>query len=230
VGAREHPGLEIVRVFCAEDGTGGNPLGVFRDGGAVDEEDRQPIAHELGFSETVFIDDAERGEMRIFTPAVELPLAGHPLVGTAWALREAGQEVDTLRPPAGEVGVRFDGDVPYASARPEWGPPWTYEHLDSPAAVDALGRDDQPNEHVAWAWLDEEAGVLRVRAFARDDGILEDEATGSAALQLAAQLGREIEIHQGRGSILWARPLEEGRCEVGGRVVRDPDAVNETAA
>jgi predicted PhzF superfamily epimerase YddE/YHI9 len=217
--AREHPDLQVVRAFCAEDGTGGNALGVFLDGGAVPESGRQPIATELGFSETVFVDDAERGVMRIFTPASELPLAGHPLVGTAWLLREAGLEVYVLRPPAGDVGVRFDGDRPFVSARPEWGPPWEYEQLDSPADVDALDPDEQANDQVRWAWIDVDAGTLRVRAFARDQGIPEDEATGSAALQLAAQLNRPIEIHQGRGSLLYARPLPDGRAEVGGRVV-----------
>jgi predicted PhzF superfamily epimerase YddE/YHI9 len=217
--AHEHPGLEVVRVFCAEDGTGGNPLGVFRDGAAVAEADRQPIAHELGFSETVFVDDAG-GSMRIFTPMSELPLAGHPLVGTAWALREAGQEVSVLRPPAGDVPVRFEGDVPFITARPEWGPPWEYQRLASPADVDALDPAEQRNEHVAWAWLDQDAGLVRMRAFARDDGIPEDEATGSAALQLTAELGREIEIRQGQGSVLRARPLDGGLAEVGGRVVR----------
>jgi PhzF family phenazine biosynthesis protein len=121
-GAREHPGLEVVRVFTAPDGSWGNPLGVFLDGGAVREEERQPIATELNFSETVFVDDAESGEMRIFTPAMELPLAGHPLVGTAWLMRERGHTPTVLRPPAGEVGVRFDDELTYVDARPEWGP------------------------------------------------------------------------------------------------------------
>ncbi len=222
--AREQPGLQVVRVFCTEEGTGGNPLGVFLDGGAVADEERQPIAHELGFSETAFVDDRERGELRIFTPMMELPLAGHPLVGTAWLLRREGQEPEALRPPAGEVGVRFAGEVACINARPEWGPPWQFDELAAPAEVDALVAGEQANEQVRWAWIDAEAGVLRMRAFARDDGILEDEATGSAALQLTAALGREIEIRQGEGSVLHARPLGEGRAEVCGRVVLDPDA------
>jgi len=77
---------------------------------------------------------------------------------------------------------------------------------------------------VRWAWLDEEAGLVRSRAFARDDGIPEDEATGSAALILTAQLDREIEIRQGKGSILYARPMGNGYAEVGGRVIEDQDA------
>ncbi len=221
MGAREHPGLRVARVFCAEDGTGGNPLGVFLDGAAIAEGDRQPIAHELGFSETVFVDDAERGVMRIFTPMAELPLAGHPLVGTAWLLREAGLEVPALRPPAGEVEVRFEGDVPYVAARPEWGPAWEYEQLGSAAEIDALVPADFEGEQARWAWIDEEAGVVRMRVFAPVDAIPEDEATGSAALQLTAQLGRSIEIHQGAGSLLHARPLDDGRAEVGGRVVEE---------
>ena len=40
----------------------------------------------LGFSETVYVDDPDTGQLRIFTPAAELPFAGHPLVGTAWLL------------------------------------------------------------------------------------------------------------------------------------------------
>jgi PhzF family phenazine biosynthesis protein len=58
----------LVRVFCGEDGSGGNPLAVFLEGAQVPEDDRQAVAAELGLSETVFVDDAARGEIRIFTP------------------------------------------------------------------------------------------------------------------------------------------------------------------
>lgn len=221
--AREHPGLQVVRVFCLPDGSGGNPLGVFLDGGAIPEAERQPISHELGFSETVFVDDRERGEMRIFTPRAELALAGHPLVGTAWLMRHEGQAVELLHPPAGEIQVRFDGEMPYVAARPEWGPPWRFHELGSPAEVDDLV-PREAGEDVYWAWLDAEAGLIRARAFAVDDGIPEDPATGSAALQLTAALARPIEIRQGPGAVLYATPLDDGRAEVGGRVVLDNDA------
>ena len=98
--------LHVLRVFCDEAGEHGNPLGVFLDGGEVPPERRQAVAHELGFSETVFVDDAARGEIRIFTPGLELPFAGHPTVGTAWLLAHEGEAVEVLRPPAGEVAVR----------------------------------------------------------------------------------------------------------------------------
>lgn len=223
--AREHPGLQVVRVFCDEEGGAGNPLGVFLDGRAVPERERQPIATELGFSETVFVDEVDRGEMRIFTPAAELPLAGHPLVGTAWLLREAGREPSVLRPPAGEVGVRFVGNHPYVSARPEWAPPFEWVEVASPAEVDAIPGPPEGYGLVGmWSWLDEDAGVVRARVFCPAEGIPEDEATGSAAMLLCAKLERELEIHQGRGSLIHARPLDDGRAEIGGRVVPDPGA------
>ena len=223
-GAREHPGLEVVRVFCREDGTGGNALGVFLDGGAIAEERRQPIATELGFSETVFVDDLATAEMRIFTPADELPLAGHPLVGTAWLMRERGSPPDVLRPPAGEVQIRFDGELTYAAAPPEWSPAWEFTQLGSPAEVDDLPAPPaETGEMAMWAWLDEDAGLVRARVFAPDDGIDEDEATGSAAMMLTSDLGRELEIRQGRGSVIYARPLDDGRAEISGRVVLDAD-------
>ena len=69
------PELHVLRVFVNEDGEWGNPLGVFLDGGQVPEPERQRIAAELGFSETVFVDDRDDGRIRIFTPGLELPFA-----------------------------------------------------------------------------------------------------------------------------------------------------------
>lgn len=216
------PELTVLRVFCAADGSGGNPLGVFVDGAEVPESERQAVAADLGFAETVFVDDGEDGVIRIFTPEVELPLAGHPLVGTAWLLRERGFKVPRLLPPAGEVPVQFDGDLVRISANPEWGPPWIFVQVDSPDAVDALTGPPEGHEWAAvWAWLDEDAGLVRERAFVAEAGIDEDEATGSAALRLTAQLGREIEIRQGKGSVIYARPVDDSTAEIAGRVVLD---------
>ena len=72
-----------------------------------------------------------------------------------------------------------------------------------------------------WAWVDEAAGVVRERVFAPGYGIPEDEATGSAAVSLAARLGRELDVRQGRGSRLLARPLDDGMVEIAGRVALD---------
>lgn len=209
--------LTVLRVFTDEDGRHGNPLGVFLDGASVPESERQAIARELGYSETVFIDNPEAGEYRIFTPEVELPFAGHPTVGTAWLLAREGLEVSRLRPPAGEVRVRFDDELVWVSGRREWAPPFSYRQYESAAAVDALEVLDE--EVFCWAWIDEKAGAVRARAFVPEFCVEEDEATGSATLALCAQLGRPIDVRQGLGSRLQARPLGDGWAEVGGRVV-----------
>ena len=200
--------LHILRVFTAEDGSWGNPLGVFLDGAEVAEDRRQAVAHRLGFSETVFVDDPGSGACRIFTPGLELPFAGHP--------------TPVLRPPAGEVKVRREGALTFVAARAEWSPPWALLQLRDPAAVEEL-EDPPPGEELPylWAWQEEAGGTVRSRCLSLDDGVGEDEATGSAAIMLCAELGRELTIHQGRGSLLHARPLGEGRAEVGGRVVLD---------
>ena len=95
--------LDVLRVFVAPDGRGGNPLGVFLEPGSLGDADRQRIATDLGYSETVFVDDRASARLRIFTPSLELPLAGHPLVGTSWLLHREGPAPTVLRPPAGDV-------------------------------------------------------------------------------------------------------------------------------
>src|SRR5256885_2439489 len=116
--------LHVLRVFVNEDGEWGNPLGVLLKGSEIPDEARQGIAAELGFSETVFVDDAARGEVRIFTPRVEFAFAGHPLVGTGWLLRNQGANPRVLRPPAGEVRLRVEDGITFIAARPEWSPPF----------------------------------------------------------------------------------------------------------
>jgi len=213
------PELHVLRVFCGDDGSWGNPLGVFLDGVSVPEAERQAVAADLGFSETVFVDDAGRGAIRIFTPAVEIPFAGHPVVGTAWLLARERGGVPVLRPPAGEVPVRAEGELTYAAGRPEWAPEFEFVQLGSPAGVEALEGSPRKDAEVGmWAWIDEDAGVLRQRVFAEPFGIPEDEATGAAAVALTARLGRPLDIRQGRGSRIRTRPLEDGMVEIAGRV------------
>ena len=215
--------LHVLRVFTGEDGAHGNPLGVFLDGAEVPAERRQAVAHELGFSETVFVDDRSRGECRIFTPGLELPFAGHPTVGTAWLLAHEGDAGEALNPPAGEVAVRREGELTYVSARADWSPPWELIEYGSPAEIDALdgSPDGREDEIYLWAWEDEAAGTVRSRCFSLADGVGEDEATGSAAIMMAAEQNRPLTIHQGEGSLLHAAPLGDGWAEVGGRVVLD---------
>ncbi|MEU5684587.1 phenazine biosynthesis protein PhzC/PhzF [Streptomyces venezuelae] len=207
--------FDVVRVFCGPDGRHGNELGVVRDGARTPvREDRQALACKLGFSETVFVDDPERGVIDIYTPTLRLPFAGHPCVGTAWLL-----DLPELVTPAGVVTSRQDGEFTWISARAEWAPPRTLRRYGTAAEVDALDVPP-PGEWVyAWAWQDEAAGRVRARAFpGRNDGIDEDEATGAAALLLTHDLGRALNITQGRGSQILTAPGPGNVIEVGGRV------------
>jgi predicted PhzF superfamily epimerase YddE/YHI9 len=206
---------DMLRVFCGPGGGHGNALAVVRDGTLMPErDDRQAFAAQLGFTETVFVDDPERGVIDIYTPSSRLPFAGYPCVGAAWLL-----DVPELITLAGVVGARLDGEFSWIEARPEWPEPRTFRQYGSAAAVDALEVPPAGEWIYAWAWQDEAAGRVRARAFpGRGDGIDEDEATGAAALQLTAQLGRALNITQGAGSQLLTAPQPEGWVEVGGRV------------
>jgi len=205
--------VRVLRVFTDDAGESGNALGVVRAAAGIDRARRQAIATELGFSETMFVDDGSH--LQIFTPATELPFAGHPLVGSAWLLRQP-----VLRPPAGAVRTRVDADRAWILARPEWSPGFERRQLDAPTAVDAFAPPPTGSLQV-WAWQDERRGKIRARVFAPDFGVAEDPATGSAAIVLCAALGRAVSIDQGPGCKLQARPLPDGFIELGGRVADD---------
>jgi len=89
-------------VFTDEPLTG-NQLAVFLDGRGVSTERMQAIAREMNFSESTFILPPETADtdvrVRIFTPANEMPMAGHPTIGTTFALAHAG----VIRPGAARV-------------------------------------------------------------------------------------------------------------------------------
>ncbi|MFH8792928.1 PhzF family phenazine biosynthesis protein [Streptomyces sp. NPDC017941] len=210
-----HQGIDVVRVFCAPDGRHGNELGVVRNGARVAARtDRQALAAKLGFSETVFVDDPERGAIDVYTPTERLPFAGHPCVGAAWLL-----DVPELVTAAGVVEARHDGEFSWIVARADWAPPRTLRRYASAAEVEALAVPPAGEEIYAWAWEDEAAGRVRARGFpGRGDGIVEDEATGAAALQLTRHLGRALNITQGRGSQLLTAPAPHDLIELGGRV------------
>lgn len=83
----------VYDVFSDQAG-GGNPLAVVLDAEGLSTERMQRIAREFNFSETTFVLPAREGadaRVRIFTPTMEVPFAGHPTVGTAMALHELGR-------------------------------------------------------------------------------------------------------------------------------------------
>jgi predicted PhzF superfamily epimerase YddE/YHI9 len=216
--------VHVLRVFCDSEGQFGSPLGVVLDGPAIPPERRQPLAAELGFPETVYVDDPDTGRLRIFTPAAELPFAGHPLVGTAWLLsRHLSRPVTQLNPPAGAVSTWISADRVWIRAPLAAAPFWRLNHVADATAVDVMTEPPHHGQDADqfWAWIDRQAGTVRARVFAARYGVPEDEACGSASMLLAAHLGRAITIRHGRGSLVQASPALNGMADVGGRVVWD---------
>ncbi|NKZ09449.1 PhzF family phenazine biosynthesis protein [Mycolicibacterium septicum DSM 44393] len=218
--------VTVLRVFTDSDGNHGNPLGVV-DNSTVAPDDRQRIATELGYSETVFIDLPQPGgnsaSAHIFTPVAELPFAGHPTVGASWWLRETGLPVHTLLVPAGILQVEYDDDLAAVSARSEWSPELEIHELPSTDELLAAEPDDYADgvTNYLWTWLDRDQGVMRSRMFATHLGIPEDEATGSAAARMTDYLSRDLTIIQGKGSVIETRWSPEGWVRLAGRVVND---------
>lgn len=74
---------------------GGNQLAVIPDATGLREEDLQRIAREFNYSESTFVfpaeDPANTAKVRIFTPTMEVPFAGHPTIGTSVALSDLGR-------------------------------------------------------------------------------------------------------------------------------------------
>lgn len=218
----------VLRVFtCGEEG--GNHLGVVTDLTGLDGPAMQEIASGLGFSETVFLD--VRGEMpaaRIFTPASEIPFAGHPLVGAAWVLATIGAG-RRLTCGIGEVAVRVEGDrawievaasadVEETSVRAGMGArlpgarrawmvrlPLAYLLLEvpDPGLVEGARPDFERLAGEPWEGtllFRRDPSSVRARFFAPALGVDEDPATGSAAVALASVLSSAGES-QGRLTI-----------------------------
>lgn len=131
-----HP-FYIVDVF-AEKKYAGNELAVVQHAADLDAPTMQLIAREMNFAETTFIlsDQPRDGgfDVRIFTPASEVPFAGHPTLGTAWLIRDQiiGQPVDrvTLNLQVGQIPVTFDGEVLWMrQIQPRFGQTRTVEQV-----------------------------------------------------------------------------------------------------
>jgi predicted PhzF superfamily epimerase YddE/YHI9 len=197
------------------------------DASQVAPSERQRIATQLGYSETIFIDVPESGantaHARIYTPATEMAFAGHPTVGASWWLRDHGIPVHTLQVPAGIVQVAYEDDVTAVSARSEWAPEFAIYDLDSTDELFAADPEDYPDDiqNYLWTWIDRERGAIRSRMFAANLGVPEDEATGAAAVRITDYLSRDLTIVQGRGSEIKTQWSPEGWVRIAGRVVSD---------
>jgi trans-2,3-dihydro-3-hydroxyanthranilate isomerase len=97
---------------------GGNPLAVFPDARGMTDAEMQALAREFNYSETTFVlppsDPANTARVRIFTPAYEMPFAGHPNVGTGFVLAQMGRAVGgrlRFEEIAGLVEIVVDGGL-----------------------------------------------------------------------------------------------------------------------
>jgi trans-2,3-dihydro-3-hydroxyanthranilate isomerase len=111
---------------------GGNPLAVFPEAQGLSPRMMQQIAGELNLSETAFVFPPEQPghtyRLRIFTPQIELPFAGHPTIGTAYVLAATGQ-------------IRLDGEQTRM----------VLEETVGPVRVDVQARDGRPVSARLWA-------------------------------------------------------------------------------
>jgi len=105
----------VCDVFTSEP-LAGNQVAVFTDARGIPEEKLQPLAKELNLSETTFIYPPRADGhvyMRIFTPAVELPFAGHPTLGTAFVLAAPLQLIEIkIETGRGTIPVQLEREGP----------------------------------------------------------------------------------------------------------------------
>jgi PhzF family phenazine biosynthesis protein len=104
----------IVNVFTRGGRLTGNPLAVFEDSRGIDDATQQALALQMNLSETTFIfpSDKANARVRIYTPAYEMPFAGHPTLGTAHVVRSLLKTGDalTLEMKAGVIPVKAARD------------------------------------------------------------------------------------------------------------------------
>lgn len=141
--------VEVWDVFAAR-ALEGNALAVVPDAGALDAATMQAVAREFALSETVFVRPGPGGRtrLRIFTPARELPTAGHPTIGAAFALDRRGRLAGpsaTFELAIGPVEVGLERDVHGRLARAwmdQGRPRRLRAEVDRPAAAHALHLDE----------------------------------------------------------------------------------------
>jgi len=188
----------------------GNQLAVFGDGRGLDGDTMQAVAKELLIAETTFVLPKEKDgdhKVRIFTPATELPFAGHPTLGTTWVLSGGSDGTLRLELGVGTIGVgpAFEDvgaiaeslsltidDIVASSPVQEVssGVPFTFVHLRDLDAVRRIQMQRSPVKTALYTFTTETVeltSTIHARLFAREAlGIDEDPATGGAQGPLAA--------------------------------------------
>jgi trans-2,3-dihydro-3-hydroxyanthranilate isomerase len=165
----------VVDVFTSQP-LEGNQLGVFLDGRPFGDQDMQRLAREMNFAETIFLLPPRSDgtvAVRIFTPEEELPFAGHPVLGTAFAVGTAlGLDTVVLETGLGSIPIeleRDDGRVVFGRMQQAIPTPEPFERVDELLAGLGVPSSELPVElyrngpaHVYVALPDEQA-VARLR-------------------------------------------------------------------
>jgi trans-2,3-dihydro-3-hydroxyanthranilate isomerase len=259
---------DIVDVFTDRP-FAGNPLAVVHGAGDLSTSQLQALASEFNLSETAFPTDHDHADgssyqVRIFTPASEIPFAGHPSIGTAWVLRRddlirAGSVTQHCQ--AGVVTLSIPAD-PADPIELEAAPRGVSEPISASSVLGAVGLPAQdargmvrvsgcgldfaflrvdpsaleravpaPSPLSAMVWstgrdsiggvsvyavraADEQPLRIRVRVFCPDVGVLEDPATGSAALGLGPVLVADGALPSSGGTYVIHQGVEMGRPSV----------------
>ena len=198
----------------------GNQLAVFPDGRDLDSGTMQRVAREMNFSESTFVLPAERDDtdarMRIFTPSVEMPMAGHPTIGSTFALAQAGVIAPRLERfvfglNVGPVAVDLewsDAQLRFAwmtQGRPEFG-----ASADRAPVAHALGldvddvRSELPVQQVS-------CGVPYLIVPLRDQAAVDRAATDHGALRRLQQAtGVDLPLYLFAPSVPGSRILDPG--------------------
>lgn len=180
---------------------GGNPLAVVTDARGLDDATMQRIANEFNYSESVFVlppdDPANTANVRIFTPAYELPFAGHPNVGAGYALARLGEvfgrpvgdamrfeeraglvEVEVLREAGAVSGARIR-----APKAPEFGPAIDVATVAACASLTAgevaMGTHEPQKASVGIPFAFAELGSLEALARAKPNPVAFDAANAA---------------------------------------------------
>ena len=140
----------LVNVFTRDDDPlSGNPLCVFEDAGDLPVETMQALARQFNLSETTFLSPSAHasGRVRIFTPAEELPFAGHPTLGSAHIVRmRGGGNSVSLEMLAGIIPVEADGNLWTLTANPPTHrePSTTQKRIAAALGLDAVDIGERP--------------------------------------------------------------------------------------
>lgn len=226
----------------------GNPLAVFPDATDLDQAQMQAIAREMNLSETTFVlpptaAGAAAGatyRMRIFTPGVELPFAGHPSIGTAWVLADEGrfplhepvtdiaQEIAIgVLPLAVDVAGGRPGAVTMTQGQPRLG-----EALAADDLADLAAALDVPLDAFGWTDVDGTAyDAQRVPPRVATTGLaylvvpFRDRATLAAVASHRNAAAAMIARRHGHDSVALVAPGNDGAvpdADVHMRVLVDP--------